>query len=71
MHLVKKEQKTDRKGRLDRRIKKTELEIKILKHMLEMGAWSQENFINYRNNIYMKKKNITIALYLSEIKKTK
>lgn len=46
MHLVKKEQKTDRKRRRDCQIKRTEVEIKILKHMLEMSAWSHENCIN-------------------------
>lgn len=52
MDLVKKEQKTDRKGRLDCQIKKTEQEIKIPKRMLETGARSQENCIHYRNNKY-------------------
>lgn len=32
-------------------MKKADMDIKFLKHMLEVGAWSQVNYDNYFNNI--------------------
>ena len=34
---------------LNRQIRKTDLEIEILKRKLEVSAWSQVNYVNYVN----------------------
>ena len=34
---------------LDRQIRKTDLEIEILEHKLEVSAWAQVNYVNYWN----------------------
>lgn len=36
---------------LDCQIRKTDLEIKILSHNLEVGTWRQVNCVNYWNNM--------------------
>lgn len=32
---------------LDRQIRRADLEIEILEHKLEVGSWSQVNYVNY------------------------
>lgn len=50
IHLLKKIQKTDKEMQyLDRQIRRADLEIEILEHKLEVGAWSQMNYVNYWN----------------------
>ena len=50
IHLLKKILKTDKEMLyLDRQIRKTDLEIEILEHKLEVSAWSQVNYVNYWN----------------------
>ncbi|XP_061565366.1 uncharacterized protein LOC133419891 isoform X3 [Cololabis saira] len=52
MHLIKKIAKTDIEMLyLDRQIRKADLEIEILKHKLEVGAWSQVKYVDCWNNI--------------------
>ena len=50
IHLLKKIKKTTDKEMLylDRQIRRADLEIEILEHKLEVGAWSQ-NYVNYVN----------------------
>ena len=50
IHLLEKIQKTDKEMLyLDRQIRRADLEIEILEHKLEVGAWSQVNYVNYWN----------------------
>lgn len=50
IHLLKKIQKTNKEMQnLDRQIRRADLEIEILEHKLEVGAWSQVNYVNYWN----------------------
>ena len=48
IHLLKKIQKTIKEMQyLDHQIRRPDLEIEILEHKLEVGAWSQVNYVNY------------------------
>ena len=48
IHELKKIKKTDKEMLyLDRQIRRADLEIEILEHKLEVGAWSQVNYVNY------------------------
>ncbi|KAK0130868.1 hypothetical protein N1851_034455 [Merluccius polli] len=50
IHLLQKIKKYDQEMLfLDRQIRKTDLEIEILEHKLEVSAWSQVNYVNYWN----------------------
>lgn len=50
IYLLKKIQETDKEMLyLDRQIRRADLEIEILEHKLEVGAWSQVNYVNYIN----------------------
>lgn len=50
IHLLQKIKKYDQERLLlDRQIRKTDLEIEILEHKLEVSAWSQVNYVNYWN----------------------
>ena len=50
IHLLKKILRTDKEMLyLDRQIRKTDLEIEIQEHKLEVSAWSQVNYVNYWN----------------------
>ena len=50
IYLLKKKQKTDKEMLyLDRKIRRADEIIEILEHKLEVGAWSQVNYVNYVN----------------------
>ena len=50
IHLINKVEKHKHQMTyLDRKIAKTDLEIEILKHKLEVGAWSHVNYFDYVN----------------------
>ena len=47
IHLLKKIEKTNKEIKyLDRQIRRVDLEIEILEHKLEVGTWSQMNYVN-------------------------
>ena len=51
LHLLKQMEKTDQEMVfLGRKIRKTDLEIELLEHQLQVGAWSQMS-VNCQNNI--------------------
>ncbi|XP_034545194.1 uncharacterized protein LOC117816914 isoform X2 [Notolabrus celidotus] len=48
--LLKKIEKTNKEMQfLDRQMRRADLEIELLEHKLEVGAWSQVNYVNYVN----------------------
>ena len=47
IHLLKEIQKSGKEMQyLDCQIRRADLEIEILEHKLEVGAWSQVNYVN-------------------------